>query len=129
LKHEYKAFFGPKRPELLNSLDAEPVIQLGWFGSIAKAMLYILGFFHGVIGLPYAFAIILLTVVVRGAMFPISRKQAIEAEKMKVLAPKLKEIQEKYKGQPEEFARAYRDFQKKHNYHPMVGCLPALLQL
>jgi len=125
----FKTFFGPKRPDLLSPLRAEPVIQLGWFGAVAKLMLAVLGFFHGKIGLPYAAAIVLLTVVVRGLMFPISRKQAIEGEKMKVLAPKLKEIQDKNKGNPEEFARAYRDFQKKYNYHPMVGCLPALIQL
>lgn len=129
LRQHFKAFFGPKRPELLEPLQAGSVIQFGWFKSIAKLMLLVLGFFHHSIGLSYALSIMLLTVVVRGLMFPISRKQVIEAEKMKILAPKLKEIQEKHKGQPEEFAKAYREFQKKHNYHPMIGCLPALLQL
>lgn len=127
--NEYQVFFGPKRPELMNQLNAEAIIQLGWFAPVAKVMLLILGFFHSVMQLPYALAIIALTIVVRSAMFPVSRKQAIEAEKMKILAPKMKEIQEKYKSQPEEFARAYREFQKKHNYHPLMGCLPALIQL
>lgn len=129
VSHSFKAFFGPKRKQLLEPLQAGEVVRLGWFSPIAKAMLFVLGFFHSVIGLPYAFAIILLTVVVRGAMFPISKKQAIESEKMKILAPKLKEIQDKHKDKPEEFAKAYRAFQKKYNYHPMVGCLPALLQM
>lgn len=125
---EFSAYFGPKRTQLMRELNADSIIQLGWFAFVAKFMLWILGAFHNM-GLPYAFAIILLTVVVRSAMFPISRKQAIEAEKMRILAPKMKEMQEKYKGQPEEFARAYREFQRKYNYHPLVGCLPALLQL
>lgn len=127
--HAINAFFGPKRTQLLEPLYAGDVVRLGWFSWIAKSMLFVLDFFHSVVGLPYAYAIILLTVVVRGAMFPISKKQAIEAEKMRVLAPKLKEIQEKHREHPEEFAKAYRAFQKKYNYHPMVGCLPALLQL
>ena len=127
--HSFKTFFGPKRKQLLDPIMAGDVVRLGWFAPIAKAMLAVLDFFHNSIGIPYAFAIILLTVVVRGMMFPISKKQAIESEKMKVLAPKLKEIQEKNKDKPEEFAKAYRAFQKKYNYHPMVGCLPALLQL
>lgn len=126
--NEFKVFFGPKRPELLAALDAEPIIQLGWFSFVSKIMLTVLGFFHS-LGLPYALAIIALTVVVRLGMMPISKKQAIEAEKMRILAPKMKEMQEKYKGQPEEFARAYREFQKKHNYQPLMGCLPALIQL
>ncbi|WP_437205239.1 YidC/Oxa1 family insertase periplasmic-domain containing protein [Planctomicrobium sp. SH664] len=128
VKLDFKTFFGPKRPKLLSPLSAEAVIQLGWFGSVSKVMLWMLDTFHS-LRLPYWLAIILLTVVVRGLMFPISRKQAIEGEKMKILAPKLKEIQDKYKGQPEEFAKQYREFQKKYNYHPMVGCLPALFQL
>jgi len=124
----YQAFFGPKRPAIIQELNAEAIIQLGWFSVVAKFMLGILNSFHN-IGLPYAFAIMLLTVCVRLAMLPVSRKQAIEAEKMRILAPKMKEMQEKHKGQPEEFAKAYREFQRKHNYHPMVGCLPALIQL
>jgi len=127
--HEYQAYFGPKRSELLQPMQAGEVIQFGWFGIVAKLMLSVLGFFHSVIGLPYAYAIILLTVCVRGMMFPISKRQVVESEKMRVLAPKLKLIQEKHKDKPEEFAKAYREFQKKHNYHPMVGCLPALLQM
>lgn len=127
--HSFKAFFGPKRKQLLEPIQAGDVVRLGWFSPVAKAMLFVLDFFHNFVGLPYAFAIILLTVVVRGMMFPISKKQAIESEKMRVLAPMLKEIQEKHKDKPEEFAKAYRAFQKKYNYHPMVGCLPALLQL
>ncbi|SFJ46759.1 YidC/Oxa1 family insertase periplasmic-domain containing protein [Planctomicrobium piriforme] len=124
----FEAFFGPKRPAILRELNADSIIQLGWFAIVSRFMLWVLGFFHS-IGLPYAFAIILLTVVVRLAMFPVSKKQAIEAEKMRILAPKMKEMQEKHKNQPEEFAKAYREFQRKHNYHPMVGCLPALIQL
>jgi membrane protein insertase, YidC/Oxa1 family, N-terminal domain len=126
--NEFKVFFGPKRPALLSELNAEPIIQLGWFAFVSKIMLMVLGFFHS-LGLPYALAIIALTVVVRLGMMPISKKQAIEAEKMRILAPKMKEMQERYKGQPEEFARAYREFQKKHNYQPLMGCLPALIQL
>lgn len=127
--HEFDVFLGPKRDHLLQPLNAGDVISFGWFGFIAKAMLNVLGFFHAYLGLPYAFAIILLTVCVRGAMFPISKRQVIEAEKMKVLAPELTKIREKHKDKPEEFAKAYREFQKKNNYHPMVGCLPALLQM
>ena len=129
LTHNFQAFFGPKRPELLQPLKAEAVIQLGWFHVIAKFMLTTLNFFHSSLNLSYAWCIILLTVIVRLLMLPISKKQVAEAEKMKILAPKLKEIQEKHKNQPEEFAKAYREFQKKYNYHPLVGCLPALLQL
>ncbi|WP_437184876.1 membrane protein insertase YidC [Planctomicrobium sp. SH668] len=129
IKNDYQAYFGPKRPALMNAIKAESTIQLGWFGAVAKLMLMILGFFHSTLQLPYALAIIALTIVVRSAMIPLSKKQAIEAEKMRIFAPKLKEIQERYKNQPEEFAKAYREFQRKHNYQPLMGCLPALIQL
>lgn len=134
--HSLDVFLGPKRPELLQPLKADRIMQLGqflfgewsWVAAVSKLMLSTLNIFHKT-GLPYAFCIILLTVIVRGLMLPISRKQVVEAEKMRVLAPELKKIQDQHKNDPEQFARAYRDFQKRHNYHPMAGCLPSLLQL
>src|SRR5690606_18413814 len=69
--HSFEIFFGPKRTQLLKPLQADEVVRLGWFSMIAKAMLGTLGFFHSFVGLPYAFAIILLTLLVRSMMFPI----------------------------------------------------------
>ncbi|REJ86009.1 MAG: membrane protein insertase YidC [Planctomycetota bacterium] len=128
-QHEFELFLGPKRSELLQPLDAGGVITFGWFTPISIGMVYMLNFFHHAFGLPYALAIVVLTLIVRACMFPITRKQAAGAKKMKELQPKLQEIKAKYAKEPEKFWKAQRELFRKHNYSPMAGCLPLFLQL
>ncbi len=73
--------------------------------------------------------IILLTVIVRGMMFPISRKQAMTAMRMQELAPEVKKLQEKYKNDVQARNQAMMELYRKHNVNPLGGCLPLLLQL
>jgi YidC/Oxa1 family membrane protein insertase len=77
----------------------------------------------------YGIAIILLTVMVRGAMFPVSRKQALSSQKMQLLQPEMKAINEKYKNEPEKRTRATQDLWRKHDYNPMGGCLLVFIQI
>lgn len=131
LGQDFQIFAGPKRPKLLSQY-AKPyglgdLVSYGYFGWVAEPMLWILHFFYGIVG-NYGLAIIMLTVLVRSCMFPLSRKQALNAAKMQELQPELKKLADKYKN-PEERMRAQRDFFRKHNYHPLSGCLPALVQL
>jgi len=77
----------------------------------------------------YGIAIILLTAVVRLCVFPLSKQQALNAQKMQELQPDLKKIVEKYKSNLEARNRAQQELFRKHNYHPLSGCLPMFLQL
>jgi YidC/Oxa1 family membrane protein insertase len=136
IAHAYTVFAGPKQPELLAAYDAadDPAYSLrdfnyyGWFGPIAQSMLGILHFFHGIIG-NYGIAIILLTVLVRGAMFPISRGQAKSMAKLQELKPEMDRIKEKFKGDQTKQAQAMQQLYRKHNVNPIGGCLPMLIQL
>ena len=128
LTHSYILFAGPKRPKLLEPLGADAMQDFGWFGVVAKAMLAVLKFFHDW-GAPYGLAIILLTVMVRGCMYPISKKQAVGAKKMKELQPQLAELKKKHGKDKEKFARAQMELFSKANYNPLSGCLPIFLQL
>ncbi len=128
VSHAYTFYAGPKRIPLLKPIGAADSIDYGWFGFVSKAMLGVLKFFHG-IGLPYGIAIIMLTVLVRACMFPISRKQAAGAKKMKELQPKIAELKKKYENDKEKIAKAQMDLFAKHNYNPLSGCLPMFLQL
>jgi YidC/Oxa1 family membrane protein insertase len=76
----------------------------------------------------YGVAIILLTVLVRGCMFPLSIRQTRGAQKMQELQPEIKRIAEKYKNNPEAKVRAQQELFRKHNYNPLSGCLIILLQ-
>jgi len=138
LVHTYTVFAGPKQPDLLAQypLEGNPqdnlgeLIYYGWpiWAVVARPMTNILHFFYSIVG-NYGLAIIMLTMLVRACMFPISRKQAQNAQKMQELKPEMDRINEKYKGKPEEKTRAMQELWRKHNHNPMAGCLPALLQI
>jgi YidC/Oxa1 family membrane protein insertase len=138
LTHAYTVFAGPKQPNLLAAypLEGDPnnnlgeLVYYGWpvwaiFARLLTAVLHVL---YSIVG-NYGLAIILLTVVVRGCMYPISRKQAVNAQKMQELKPEMDRINEKYKGKAEEKTKAMQELWKKHNHNPMSGCLPALIQM
>ncbi len=129
LQHSFQVFLGPKRSSLLRPLQADGIISFGMFGRISVGMVWLLNKFHYLLYLPYALAIVLLTLIVRACMFPITRKQAAGAKKMKDLQPKLQELKTRYAKEPEKFWQAQRDLFRKHNYHPLAGCLPLILQL
>jgi len=129
LKHEYEVFIGPKQPDLLAQYGLGEVVYYGWFGFIARPMLGILHFFHDWVVFNYGLAIIMLTVLVRGAMFPLSRKQVQGAQKMQELQPELKKLQEKYKKDPEARTKAQQELFRRHNYNPLSGCLVLFVQL
>ncbi len=77
----------------------------------------------------YGVAIILLTIVVRLLMFPISRKQAIAAKKMQDLQPRIAELKEKYGDDKEKLSKATFALYGEHRINPMAGCLPLLIQM
>jgi YidC/Oxa1 family membrane protein insertase len=110
----------------------------GWFAqtirwtdlliACTKLMHWLLDKLHYIIP-NYGLSIILLTVVVRGLMFPISRKQALISIRMQELAPELKKLQEKYKTDPQGRHQAMMELYRKHGVNPLGGCLPLLMQL
>ncbi|MFM9024195.1 MAG: YidC/Oxa1 family insertase periplasmic-domain containing protein [Planctomycetaceae bacterium] len=126
-------FAGPKRPALLARFGLptarmDDLVYYGWFGWVARPMIFILHAIHAVIG-NYGIAILLLTVTVRGLMFPISRKQAAASQKMQLLQPEMKAIADRYKDDPEKRTRATQELWRKHNYNPMGGCLLVFFQI
>ena len=77
----------------------------------------------------YGLAIILLDRVGARLHVPLSRKQAIGAQKMQELQPEIKKIQEKYKNNTEGRTKAQQELFRKHNYNPLSGCLPIFIQM
>ena len=77
----------------------------------------------------YGLSIMLLTVLVRGCMFPLGRKAALNAQKMQELQPELKKLNDKYKDNMEKRAKAMQELYAKHNFKPLAGCLPMFIQL
>jgi YidC/Oxa1 family membrane protein insertase len=82
------------------------------------------------VGFPnYGIAIILLTVIVRTCMIPISLKQARSAAKMQELAPEIQKIKDKFPDDPMKQHAAVQELYKKHDFNMFGGCLPVFIQL
>ena len=77
----------------------------------------------------YGFAIILLTVVIRLAMWPLGVAQQRSMKTMQTLQPKIKAIQERYKSDPQVMQKKMMEFYKEHKFNPMSGCFPLLVQM
>jgi YidC/Oxa1 family membrane protein insertase len=77
----------------------------------------------------YGVAIILLTILVKALLFPLTKKQSEAAVRMQALAPKIKEIQDKYKANPQKMQTEMQAFYRKEGYSPLSGCLPLLIQI
>ncbi len=136
-QHDFHLYLGPKRVALLRPLGADKIIDYSGFlviipaslvALIGNSLLWVLNSLHGV-GIPYGICIMMLTVLVRSCMFPISRKQASNAKKMKELQPKLAELKAKHGDDKQKMAQGQMDLFAEHGFNPFGGCLPLLLQL
>lgn len=77
----------------------------------------------------YGLGIILLTVVIRLAMWPLGVSQQRSMKMMQTLQPKMKAIQDRYKSDPQVMQRKMMEFYKEHKFNPMSGCFPLLIQM
>lgn len=82
------------------------------------------------LGLPnYGLAIIIFTVAIKLILFPLTAAQVKSMRKMQELQPKIKEIQQKYKDNPQKSQQAMMELYQKHGANPFSGCLPLLVQM
>jgi YidC/Oxa1 family membrane protein insertase len=113
----------------------------GWMGSFAsfigwtKLVIFFTNLLHWVLAKLYVLlpshglCIVLLTVLVRSLMFPLSRKQALVGIKMQALAPELKKLQEKHKDDRQALGMAQMELYRKHGVNPFGTCWLMLLQM
>ncbi|MCC6152490.1 MAG: membrane protein insertase YidC [Candidatus Hydrogenedentes bacterium] len=98
---------------------------LDWF---AKLLLQMLNWFYKFIP-NYGVAIVLLTVVVRAIMFPLTLKQMKTMKRMQMLAPEMEKIKEQYGNDPQVMQQKTMELYKEYGMNPLAGCLPMFLQL
>jgi YidC/Oxa1 family membrane protein insertase len=130
LAHDFEIFLGPKDPDVLRAYGLDSLIEKGWviFEVPTNVLSWVLHRIYDVTE-NYGIAIVLLTVIVRACMLPLSIKQAKNAAKMQELAPEIKKIKEKYEGDTEKQMKAQQELYKKHNFNMFGGCLPVFVQL
>lgn len=127
---KFDGYIGPKEYEVLKSIHEEltSIVEYGFFTFIAKPLFAFLNYIFMYVG-NWGWAIVLLTIVVRIVLYPLTYKGMVSMNKLKELAPKMKELQQKYKGDPQKLNMHMLDLYKKHNANPMGGCLPLILQI
>jgi len=123
-------YIGPKEYNTLKSINPEltDAIEFGWFTFLSTPFFKVLLWIENIIG-NWGWSIILFTLLVKLILFPLSYKGMMSMQKLKDLAPKMKEIKEKYKGDPAKMNMQMMDMYKKNGANPMGGCLPMLLQI
>jgi len=129
-----RLFVGAKESALLDAYEDAGIerfglaIDWGWFRWFEKPLLWLLHQLYELAG-NFGVAIILLTVVVRGVMFPVAQKQFSSMAGMKAIQPRMKEVQEKHKEdrvkQQQEMQKLFKD----EGVNPLAGCLPLIIQI
>ncbi|NUM36624.1 MAG: membrane protein insertase YidC [Candidatus Brocadiae bacterium] len=123
--------------EYLSTVDKSykgKINDYGFFGGISHILLWILDFFYRIFQ-NYGVAIIFLTLLIKGALFPVTRKQQVSMQKyqkkMKIFQPQMKKLQEKYKNDKQKLNQEIMALYKQHDINPIpvAGCLPIFLQL
>ena len=89
----------------------------------------VIKFFHNSVGIPWGWSIVLLTIVVRAAMIPLTLKQIKSMVRMQALSPQMKEIQAKYKEDKQRQQQEIMKLYKEHGVNPLGSCLPLVAQL
>jgi YidC/Oxa1 family membrane protein insertase len=95
---------------------------------LENVMKAILDFFHGTVGLPWAWSIVAVTVVVRIALVPLTVRQIHSMQSLQVHAPEMKAIQQKYKGDRQRLNEELMKFYRENHINPAASCLPLLAQ-
>jgi YidC/Oxa1 family membrane protein insertase len=105
------------------------VIPLAILEPIERPLTWLLEWIHSAIGLPWAWAIIALTILVRIALVPLTVKQIRSMQHLQQHAPELKAIQQKYKGDRQRMNEEVMKFYRENQINPAASCLPILVQI
>jgi YidC/Oxa1 family membrane protein insertase len=135
--NQFELYVGPKSLNDLRTLDSRmgEIVDFGWTSFIAEPLFLMMQWTHANVVANWGWAIVLVTIVINIALFPLKWKGNKSTKRMQQLQPLIKKINEKYKGlkmsdpkkqgQQEETMELY----KKYKVNPVGGCFPMLLQL
>jgi YidC/Oxa1 family membrane protein insertase len=129
-----RLFAGAKESDVLDTYEDAGIanfglaIDWGWFRWFEKPIFWLLKSLFELVG-NFGVAIILLTVIVRGIMFPVAQRQFKSMAAMKALQPKMKALQERHKEDKPKLQQEMMELYKREKVNPLAGCLPMFLQI
>ena len=127
-KRTLRFFVGPKKQSLLWDLGMKDVMEFGMWRWLCYPLVWVLNLFNGWIP-NFGVAIILLTILVRLIFWPLTHKSTEGMKKMQEIQPLMKEIQAKYKDNPQRLQQETWQLYREKKVNPLSSCLPMLIQI
>ena len=123
-------YVGPQEQDTLKSLAAglDLVVDYGIFPVIAAPLFWLLKWLHSLLG-NWGWAIIAMTIIIKSAFYPLNHASARSMAKMKVVAPKMKALQEQYANDKQQLQVKMMELYKTEKINPLGGCLPIVVQI
>ena len=123
-------YAGPQEQEALRTLapGLELTVDYGWLRVLAVPLFWVLNKIHDVVH-NWGVAIILLTVIIKLAFYPLSAASYKSMARMKVLAPKLQKLKDRYGDDRQKMHQAMMELYKTEKVNPLGGCLPIVVQI
>lgn len=123
-------YVGPQEQDVLAKLakGLDLVVDYGIFTVIAAPLFWLLKWLHGLVH-NWGWAIVLLTIIIKSAFYPLNHASARSMAKMKVIAPKMKALQEQYANDKQQLQVKMMEMYRQEKINPLGGCLPILVQI
>ncbi len=123
-------FAGPKNQDELAAIHdtLDLTVDYGFLWMISQLLFAGLSFIYGVVG-NWGVAIIMITIVVKMLLYPLTKKQYESMAKMRALQPKMEQLKQRYGDDRQKMGQATMELYRKEKVNPMGGCLPLLLQM
>jgi YidC/Oxa1 family membrane protein insertase len=130
LVESFQMYAGPKDLSQLRKLGGgqEAVMSFGMFGFVSEFLLWAMNSLNAVFH-SYAAAIIVLTLIIKSLLWPIQNKATNQLRKMSLLTPKMTELREKYKDDPQKMNEEVMKLYREYGVNPFSGCVPMLIQI
>jgi YidC/Oxa1 family membrane protein insertase len=125
-----RLYVGPQDQDTLGKLakGLDLVVDYGIFTIIAEPLFLLLKWLHSLIG-NWGFAIIVMTILIKSAFYPLNAASARSMAKMKIVAPKMKSLQEQYANDKQQLQMRMMELYRQEKINPLGGCLPILVQI
>ncbi len=137
--YSYRLFIGPKDNTMLRKMDNKEagwgdVMQYGFFSPVSRVLNFVLNQLHSGLNKiskewAWGLSIIFLTIIVRGAIWPLHAKSTRTMKRMSKLQPEMAKLKEKYPDDPNKLNTEMMGLYRKYGINPLGGCLPMLIQI